>query len=235
MNQVAHPPSQAWQSPVWTVGRIASLTAGVIVIVLGISCALVGATVLSQQHEGSIDLGSGNYRGDGYAVVSPPLDWSEETYLGSAIERVDFELASAEAAPLFVGLTTPEKAEQYLSGQAELVDDGYRFAYTERSGEGPETAPDEADIWSVSAEGTGSITLDFSTAQQQGERVLVIMRTDGEDLGPGTVDSHGTAPGVTTIGVSLTVIGAVITMSAGMLFVVVLRRVRAAKRKVATT
>lgn len=230
MNQFAHSEGSQSQRSAWSPGRIASVVTGLAVLLLGLALALIGGTVLAQQQDGAIDLGAGEYHGDGYAVASAPLDWSSESYLGADIEQASFEVTAPDAAPLFLGMTTPEEAEQYLTGEERAVDEGHRFDYTEHSGTSPDVGPDAVDIWSAGEEGAGSAELSFSTAEQQGERVLLIMRTDGEELGQTTVASHGVAPAARMIAIGALSAGAVIAAGAVVLVLVAFRRVRAAKR-----
>lgn len=203
---------------------------GSIAIVLGLALALVGGTLFAQQQQDAIGLGGGELEGDGYAVVSDSLDWSTATYLGSPIDRATFEATGSSTGPLFLGLTTPEEAEAYFPEGGRSVDDGQRFLYTEHAGPLPRTDPRDVGIWTASAEGAGTVELEFASREQEGERVLVLMRTDGEALGPSSVTSSSAVPSLAPTALALLGGGVLVSAGGVLLVVLPLRRVRAIKR-----
>lgn len=225
-------PTSAWRPRRCTVGRISTMVVGGLALVLSLTLLLVGGSLLTQQGQDGVDLGSGVYDGPGHAIVSAPLDWSTESYLGAPIDRTRFEVtATDEHASLFIGLTTSDEAQKYLGGRSDSVDDGHRFEYAEHVGSPPEQDPRDLDIWTAQADGDGTATLEFSTEEQRGEHVLVIMDVEGNPLAAPEITSVGEAPGVSTLAVALTAAGGLGAVAGLVLIVLPLRRALSRSRQ----
>lgn len=210
---------------------ITAIVAGALAVPLGFSLSLAAGMAFSQHDGESADIGSGDYSGDGYTIVSAPFDWSSERYLGSSIEQVTFDVSAESAdAPIFVGLADPDDVEQYLADSEAHTDNRYRFEYTERTGTPPGTDPREIDIWTAQSEGRGATTLEFLAPDQDGDRVLVLMNAEGEPLGPVTVDSRAVVPSANALVGGLLAVGVLAMVGGTVLIVRPISRARRAPK-----
>lgn len=222
-------PARAPQTPRrrWTPGRIVTISLGALAAILGSLMLAVGLTLLPQLEGEGIDLGEASYDGAGFAVSSAALDWSTEDYLGADLQSVRFDVTTDDGAPVVLGLAAPEDAERELPGEPRAIDSGYRFGYTEHLGEASGINLAELDIWTAQAEG---VTLEFTPAEQAGERVLVIASADGQPLGATEIASRADVPGMAGLGVGI-LAGSVVLLAGGVVLVVVpVRRIVAEKR-----
>lgn len=223
-----NPEDEARDSPAaWTARRIGAIASGTILSLGGLGAMLVGGTVAGQVADGGIDLGQAQIHSEGHTVVSGALDWSTESYLGAGIEDVRFEVTTADTmTPVHLALAPPEQLGDHLPGEGVVVDDGFRFDYTEYAGPGPEM--DHPDVWSAQADGTGGAELAFDAAEHTGEQVLVLSTLDGQPL-DAEITSTADAPGATTAAIMLLVSGAGAVAGGTVLIVLPLRRARRAR------
>ena len=226
MNQVDPTPARPHGTPRgWTRRRLSAIAAGAVLTLVGLGLALVGATLLAQSSQGEVDLGQAQIDSAGDTVVSGPVDWSTETYLGAPIEQVRFEVQTApDTTPVLLALADHEKLAGHLPGQGTVVDGGFRFDYTEHSAASAELA--EAQIWTARADGTGQAQLTFNARQHEGEQALVLTNVDGDPLTAEEIRSYGAVPGAAGLAVAM-LGGAVVALTAGVVLIVVsLRRAR---------
>lgn len=207
-----------------TPARLVAVLSGAVLAIAGAAMALIGATVLTQAGGGQVDLGQAEVRSDGHTLVSEPLDWSAETYLGTAIEQVRFDVQSDRAGQILVGLAPPERVHAHPIGEATVQDAGFRFDYTEYSGA---AAPlGGTDIWSAYDQGEGEASLAFDAAEHSGEQVLVISSLNDTPLEATAVDSSGQVPGAGVVSGLLLAVG-LVGLGAGLALIVVpIRRAR---------
>jgi hypothetical protein len=95
----------------------------------------------------------------------------------------------------------------------------------ELAGGPPATLPDEQDIWTESAEGTGRLTLDWTP--QEGNWSLVVMRADGGPDVAASLRLGATAPALPWVAGGLLVLGGLLLVAGA---VTVLLAVRSAGR-----
>lgn len=186
--------------------------------------------MLVQSSGDGVGIGKAELDSDAAMLASAPVDWSSETYLSGAIEQVRFEVeAEDETAPVFVGLVPPEQLDALLSEDGRVVDEGYRFDYTEYA-DTDVAELSRADIWTARESGAGDVTLTFDAEEQPGERVLVVMSPDGQALEALQIESYATVASIGAISTVVLVIGAVLTAGSVVAIVLGVRRLRRAVR-----
>ncbi|EME55061.1 DUF4389 domain-containing protein [Amycolatopsis decaplanina] len=168
----------------WTSGRIVSVVAGVVLVVLSTGLLTGGGTLLWLDRAVRDDDGyltvSGTYRTDTYALVSERVRFAAADGVPAtrALGDVRVRVTDLGAGDVFVGVAPTSAAERYLAGAGyATVTDLSSGELTVHPSPGSPVLPWEAGIWTVSAAGTGTQTI--SWPDQAGDWTLVVMNTDG--------------------------------------------------------
>lgn len=219
----------------WTVPRIAGVVLGAVLVLAGLALLATGAAGAwldtSGRHDGFVTLDTLRVHTGGYAVTDATLmrdevgiSWDAALSLfGTA--RVS--AASADGAPVFVGIAAPAQAEAYL---AMVRHDGVRDlpgstepTYRAHDGGAPATPPGGEGFWTAATSGShvGSVE-----APADATWTLVVMNADGSAPVDATVTLAASAPALPQIALVLVVSGAAVLAAGGVLIAVPVRRAR---------
>jgi hypothetical protein len=219
----------------WTLGRIASVLAGVVLALCSLGLLAAGGYMLSAatSHGGWLDLGHATYATDSYAVVTDSEDWGTATYAVGAVDKVRISVTPSDATTrVFVGLARPDDVERYLNGVAYVTAHGApgsSVTYTRHDGQAPAITPARAVPWTVQATGTGTQTLEFDAQVQHGDQVAVVMNADGSRSVRGNAESAVTQPSLTWIAGGL--LAGAVALGAGAVLLIVKPFRRVAERR----
>jgi hypothetical protein len=167
----------------WTTGRLVSLVAGSVLILL---CAvlLAGAGVLTwadqEQQGGYLTTGTATYSTGGYALASDPVHlhglWG---WLGSFAGEVRIQVtATPPGTPVFVAIGPAGAVSRYLSGVSYTsVTALGDHDVTQHRGSLVPASPSAALDWTAQVRGTGPQTLRWTT--RSGDWTVVVMNADG--------------------------------------------------------
>ncbi|HEV2256482.1 MAG TPA: hypothetical protein VGS06_25335 [Streptosporangiaceae bacterium] len=167
----------------WTTGRLGSLVAGSILVLLS-AVLLAGAGVLTwadqEQRGGYLTTGTATYSTGGYALASDPVNlhgrWG---WLGSFAGEVKIRVtATRPGTPVFVAIGPADAVSRYLSGVSytsvtALGDHGV----TQHPGSLVPASPSAALDWAAQVHGAGPQTLRW--AAHSGDWMVVVMNADG--------------------------------------------------------
>jgi hypothetical protein len=168
-------------------GRIVVLIIGVLLVVTGLGVVSAGtvagwAHLVQRDADGFVTSPSFDLRSDGYAVtaehlelVVTPGEWTPW------VDQVDVRFrVTGEDEPVFIGIAPRAEVETYLGEvtRDEVTALGPGSArYVTRAGTAEPEPPGDLDIWTASAEGAGTQTLEWTAAA--GEWAIVVMNADG--------------------------------------------------------
>lgn len=155
------PPTPASSS--WTAGPIIWLVLATLLILGSIGLMVSGGAVLivdnGAREDGYLTADRTPLSHGGYALTTTGVDLgvlNSDSLLG----QIRLRAGSAKAAtPVFLGITRPQLAADYLAGVehatiTEIADPV--TSYVEHPGGGPEVKPGDSDIWVESATATGT-------------------------------------------------------------------------------
>ena len=167
----------------WSGGRIALLAIGAVtgLVALGLLAAGVGALAIdrTQRQDGFVTTPSNAYSTPTYALVSETAElegprWAWRDLVGTV------RVTAKADHPVFLGIARESDVQRYLGGVAHEVvrdigdDPG---EYDTRPGGRPDSPPAEQSFWTASAQGTGTVPVDWDVAS--GNWALVVMNPDG--------------------------------------------------------
>jgi hypothetical protein len=189
MSATAPTPSPpARQSSAWSAWRVALVVLGSIVALTGAGMLTGGGALtaihLSQRDDdGFLTSPREQVSSDGYAVTTEgveiaDLDDGGSWFVEQGIGRVRIR-ATSRSGDVFVGIATERQLDRYLAGTAhdelrELRSGDDR--YVSRDGGAPRTPPAGAGIWTASATGPGTQTVDWEA--RDGRWAVVVMNAD---------------------------------------------------------
>jgi hypothetical protein len=217
----------------WTGGRIAAVVAGGILALVALGLIVSGALALgaANSNGGWVSLGHGSFKTDGYAVVTDPVDWSQQKYVSGVVDKVRVSVTPADpSTPVFVGIARESAVQSYLDGAKYATAHGapdYGVTYTLHQGTLPPMLPENAAPWAVKASGMGTQTLQFDAEKLQGRQVAVVMNAGATPAVSGTAESKVTAPWLNWLGAGLLIAGLILAVGAVLLIVLPIRRARA--------
>ena len=217
----------------WTAGRIISVIAGAVVVLVSLGLLGAGGTALwaqTQRHGGYVDLGTVSYSTAGYALASNTVGmhvasggWDAASALiGTVRIRVT---PAAGTGPAFVGIAPAAATSRYLTGVSYATVTGtadHHGTYTEHAGSAPAVSPARAGIWTVQAAGPGTQTLTW--AVKSGDWMVVAMNADGARPVSMQVNVAATLPALPWIAAGLLVSGLAGLAGGVVLIAVPLRR-----------
>jgi hypothetical protein len=183
---VASPvPAEATVARSWSAGRIIAIIIGCILalISLGLLAAGTAGVVIDQTQrdsDGFLMSPSERLMTSTYALVSESTDvdvdtpdWVVDKLIGTV------RIKGEGQKPLFLGIASEQDAAGYLDSVARAVvtEIGRNPDYDTKSGRAPSTKPSRQTFWVASAQGTGTVTLDWDV--NKGSWVIVAMNEDG--------------------------------------------------------
>ena len=235
------PPYQAGSGPAggpagrggWTTGRIVSVVAGAVLVLVSLGLLGAGGTALwaqAQRHGGYVDFGTASYSAPGYAMASDTVGmhtasggWDAASALvGTVRIRVT---PAAGNSPVFIGIAPAGAATRYLTGVAYATVRGtadHHGTYTEHAGSAPSALPAAAGIWTAQAAGPGTQTLTW--AVKSGDWMVVAMNADGSRPVSMQVNVAATLPALPWIAAGLLAGGFACLIAGVLLIAVPLRR-----------
>ena len=169
----------------------------------------------------------------GYALTTSGVDLgvlNSDSLLGQIRLRAD----SAKAAtPVFLGITRPQLAADYLAGVehatvTEIADPV--TAYVEHPGGAPEVKPGDSDIWVEAVTGTGTQTVSWPAGE--GPWTVVVMNADGSAGIDASADIGATIPVLQPIGYGLVAAGLFAGLAGAALVFLAIHLARGAQRPV---
>ncbi|MEV5569767.1 hypothetical protein AB0L06_06945 [Spirillospora sp. NPDC052269] len=198
-------------------GRALPVTGAVVLGVASLTTLAAGGLGLAKARGdgGYVGLGNADYRTDHPVVISDAYDWSKaRPFLFGGAKEVRIRVVPGSGGgPAFVGLARPDDLRTYLSGAGYTTghrSTGKGVTYTPHPGRPSAAPPSAASVWTAKATGTGTLTLRFDAAGQQGDRVLVAMNADGSPNVGGRVETAATEPSLPWIGAGLLAAGVVL-------------------------
>ncbi|SEO83499.1 DUF4389 domain-containing protein [Trujillonella endophytica] len=226
----------------WPAGRVVTLVIGALLLVTATGVLGAGGTLLwadqTQREDGRLVSPDADLDSERYAVATDDLllegdglDWVVDELLGTA--RLEVTPAD-DGDELFVGLGRTAEVARYLDGvgRSELDDlvirrdgeDEVLRGLTDVPGGAPATPPAEADVWTVSASGSGTQVLDWRPTE--GDWTVVVMRADGGAGIRAEVRAGAELPGLTWFSVALLGVGLVLGLAGGLLVGLAVHRAR---------
>lgn len=219
--------------PGWTPGRIISVVAGSVVVLLSIGLFGAGGTALwaqTQKNAGYVDLGTVTYSVPGYAVASDTVElhmasggWDGATALIGTV-RIRVSQVSGTSA-VFAGVAPAGAAARYLTGVGYATvrgTSGHQGTYTDHPGSAPAVPPARAGIWAAQATGPGTQTLTWKV--HSGSWMVIAMNADGSRPVNVRVNVAATLPALPWIAAGLLIGGFVFLAGGAALIAVPLRR-----------
>ena len=211
----------------WTAGRLASLVAGSILILLS-AVLLAGAGVLTwadqEQQGGYLTTGTATYSTGGYALASDPVHlhgwWG---WLGSFTDEVRIRVTATRHGTLvFVAIGPADAVSRYLSGvsYASVTALG-EHDVTQHPGSLVPASPSAAIDWAARARGAGPQTLRW--AVRSGDWTLVVMNADGSPGVTIRADVGVTSPALPWLAAELLAAGLLGGLTGAVLVVVPVR------------
>jgi hypothetical protein len=172
-------------------GRIALIVTGALTALLASVLVFGGAAALYGEIEKDDDgyLTSEAHRFDAgtraLATENLDIDLGDADWLADDLGRVKIEAESNDGKALFVGIARTADVERYLDGVPHTtvsdVEDGpfddFHAETARHAGNRHPAAPEHADIWAASNQGTGAQAVD--TELQEGDWSVVVMNADG--------------------------------------------------------
>jgi hypothetical protein len=216
----------------WTVGRIAALAIGTLLVLVALVFLGGGGTALWADR---------TQRDAGYATT----DVHAFSTAGSALATVRTELGSAgtgwlyapgllgevrirvtpvsPSSALFVGIGPSADVDRYLAGvDRTVITDFWTESVQVEGGGAPASAPGTQGFWVASSTGPGARTLTWDPAD--GSWTVVVMNADG---GPGIdvrADLGARIPALPWIAVGVLAAGAVFAVGGALLIAGAIRR-----------
>jgi hypothetical protein len=214
----------------WTAGRIVSVVAGAVLVLISVGLFGAGGTALwaqTQKHGGYVDLGTASYSTPGYALASETVEmhmasggWDAASALAGTV-RIRVTPAGG-GGPAFIGIAPASAADRYLAGVAYATVSGaadHHGTYTDHAGSAPTVPPARAGIWAAQAAGPGTQTLTWTV--QSGNWLVVAMNADGSRPVSMQVNVAATLPALPWIAAGL-LAGGLACLAGGVLLIAVL-------------
>jgi hypothetical protein len=218
----------------WTAGRIISVVAGAVLVLVSLGLLGGGGAALwaqaTQRHGGYVDLGTTTYRTAGYAVASETVSlhagtrgWDAASALfGTVRLRVT---APGGTGPVFIGIAPAGAAARYLAGVSYATVTGATGTgpvYIGHSGGPPAVPPGRAGIWSAHAAGTGTQALTWPV--KSGDWTVVAMNANGSRPVSVRVAAAATVPALPWAAAGLLIGGVLFLAGGAALIAIPLRR-----------
>jgi hypothetical protein len=214
------------------VGKIISLVAGILLVLIALGLVVPGAVLLgvygSQKgSDGFFETSTRTMSTTGYALVTPDAEVNMGPLVGDWAPTGDraalrLRATSNLEGSAFIGIGPSAEVSQYLAGvdYDEVTDLGWMWEevkYRHLDGGAPAAPPGEQDFWVASEEGTGELTLDWDI--QSGNWTAVVMNADASAPVNAGVSLGARFDILLPIGIGMTVAG-VVLLILGIVFIV---------------
>jgi hypothetical protein len=219
----------------WTVGRIAALAIGILLVLLGLVLAGAGGTGLwadrTQREGGYVTTGVHEFSTSRSALATVSTELGSAgfgwLYAPGLLGKVRIRVTPTEPEqPLFVGIGPSTEVDRYLAGVRHTVITEFWDEKTETVSGGPPAAtPGRQDFWVASASGSGAQEVVWKP--DDGSWTVVVMNADG---GAGInvgADLGARLSAVLWIAIGVLMTGAVFLAGGGFLIAGAIRRGRA--------
>jgi hypothetical protein len=228
-------PDAATAGSRWTGGRVASVVAGGVLVLLA-AALLSGAGVAlwadttQRNAAGYIVTGVHGFSTSGSAVVTEPIDlrgtgtgwWYSPAMLGDVQIRVT---PGNGVSKLFVGIGRTAQVDAYLAGVSRTVISDYWTDRASAIGSGtPATAPDAQAFWVASSSGPGARTLSWTPGE--GSWTVVVMNADAHAGLDVAAELRARMSALLPVAVGLLVLGIVVATGGAFLIAGAIRRAR---------
>jgi hypothetical protein len=217
----------------WTAGRVVSLAAGSILILVSV-VLLAGAGFLTwadqEQREGYLATGTATYSTGGYALASNPVNlhgvWG---WLGQFAGGVRIRAtATSPGTPVFVAIAPAADVSRYLAGVSYTsVTALGDHDVTQHLGNAVPAPPSTALDWAAQARGAGTQTLRWTV--RSGDWMVLVMNADGSPGVTVRADAGVSSPVLPALAGELLVVGALAGLT-GAALVLIPARLAAGRR-----
>ncbi|MFC2095456.1 DUF4389 domain-containing protein [Candidatus Bipolaricaulota bacterium] len=217
-----------------TAGKVVAAIFGSLFALIALGLLIGGGTLFWAQ-ETLVDadgfFNSPPYRleADGYALVADEIDlasypgdwWPAEVEASARLN-----VRASDGQEVFIGIGSQDDVDAYLADVShsvarQLGDRWDDVRLVERSGDAPETAPADANIWAASIQGEDDQTLTWEP--QRGRWAVVIMNADASaDVSVSAIAS-ARIPILRSISIGLLAAGGIFAAFAALLLVVATR------------
>lgn len=171
-----------------STGKIAAVIVGAFVGLIAIGMVIAGGGLIvanetQRDADGFFTTDEVVLTTESHALVSEDVDLGSQPgdwFPSGRLATVRIE-ADGGTAPVFVGIGPEDSVDAYLDGVAystvtDISIDGDDITYRNIPGDAPPAPPGEQDLWIVSAEGSGTQTVEWDL--EQGRWEVVIMNAD---------------------------------------------------------
>ena len=229
--QAAPVPTAEARAGRWGAGRVLSVIAGTVVVLVGLAGVAAGGTALvfdqtQRNAAGYLMSSSRSYSTGTYALVSDSYrtgtahDWFvARDLLGTVRVRVD------STTPVFVGVARAGAVDSYLANVRREVAtrfDAGRGDFELRSGGAPAQPPAARTFWAATAAGTGVHTVSWKP--ENGSWRIVVMNADGSAAVHAELAIGARFPHLLGIGIGVLAGGAVLLALGGAVTAIAIRR-----------
>lgn len=228
------PPEAAGGRSGWTPGRIAALTIGVLLGLVGFIPLGAGGTAVwasaTQRDDGYITSDVQAFSTAGSALVTEPADLGVPgfgwLYSPSVLGEIRIRVTPAAAgSALFVGIGPADEVHHYLAGVGHtIIADFWNERVQPVGGDAIASAPGSQDFWVASDSGAGPRTVTWDPTG--GSWSVVVMNVDGQPGVHVRADLGATIPPLIWISVGLLLFGLVLVAGGSLLVVGAIRRAR---------
>lgn len=210
----------------WTTPRITSVVVGSVFLLFALGTG-IGATALAiadttlRDDQGYLMSDEVVLESPGYAVSTENIELNAAGVVdrvpGAVLGNAKVSVQSAER--VFVGLAPTSEATAYLRGvdHSTWMHPGNDPVHRMGGLDAPRSAPDQVDIWTAQAQGSGPQELTWPV--RTGAWTVVVMNADASPGVAATVSAGVTAPGLDVI-VGVLLIATAITLVMGLVLVV---------------
>ncbi len=226
----------------WTAGPVSAVVVGALLVFAATGLLTAGGSLLwadTTQRDGgfvtspvsAVDTTGSAVVGQGLLLEGDGVDWVVDELLGTA--RVQ-ATATGSDDELFVGVARTADVDRYLRGVARAEvepaeptwwsTEEWAWVLDEEPGGLPSVPPEEAGIWTASAVGSGTVTLDWRP--DEGDWTVVLMRADGGAGIDAAVRAGATLPGLTWFAGGLLAAGALLLVAGALLVGLAAHRAR---------
>jgi hypothetical protein len=226
----------------WTAGPVSAVVVGALLVFAATGLLTAGGSLLwadTTQRDGgfvtspvsAVDTTGAAVVGQGLLLEGDGVDWVVDELLGTA--RVQ-ATATGSDDELFVGVARTADVDRYLRGVARAEvepaeptwwsTEEWAWVLDEEPGGLPSVPPEEAGIWTASAVGSGTVTLDWRP--DEGDWTVVLMRADGGAGIDAAVRAGATLPGLTWFAGGLLAAGALLLVAGALLVGLAAHRAR---------
>jgi hypothetical protein len=230
------PPEAAARAPGWTGGRIAEVSIGALLALVGLILLGAGGTALwadlTKRDAGYLTTDVQEFSSSGSALATESTDlgpsWTGWLYSPSLLDEIRIRVAPVSPGPeLFVGIGPSTDVDRYLAGVGHTHISSFftnRVEFIE--GDTVASSPAAQGFWVASVSGPGAQTLEWEPAD--GSWTVVVMNADGQSgIGVVATDLGARFPALVWIAFGVFAAGAIFLLGGVLLVSGAIRRSRA--------